>query len=87
MLFLELNITLLQDLCSTHLSKIVTEGSDDLSVNINHKLFNAFYSTLNLQKDINSNPMHNIVFIFVSYQLNQYQISQICIYVKGIQVE
>jgi hypothetical protein len=39
----ELNITLLRDLCPTHLSKIMIEGSDDLSVNINHKLFECVF--------------------------------------------
>jgi hypothetical protein len=39
----ELNITLLRDLCPTHLSKIMTEGSDDLSVNINHKHFECVF--------------------------------------------
>jgi hypothetical protein len=39
----ELNITLLRDLCPTHLSKIMTEGSDDLSVNNNHKLFECVF--------------------------------------------
>ena len=39
---LELNIILFQDICSTHLSQIMSKGSDDLSLNINHKLFNAF---------------------------------------------
>jgi len=68
---LELNITLLQDLCPTHLSKIMSKGSDDISANINHKFGNALFSTLNLEKDIHSNPMHNNVFMFVSYQLNQ----------------
>ena len=34
-----LNITLLRDLCPTHLSTIMTEGSDDLFININHKTF------------------------------------------------
>ena len=38
-----LNITLLRDLCPTHLSKIMTEGGDDLSVNINHKLFECVF--------------------------------------------
>ena len=39
---------------------------------------NAFFSTLNLQKYFHANsPLHNIVFLFVSSQLNQYHISQI----------
>ena len=51
-LCLELNITLLQDLCPTHLSKIMSKGSDDISANINHKLGNALFSTLNLENKI-----------------------------------
>jgi hypothetical protein len=46
----ELIITLLQDLCPTHLSKIMTEGSDDLSVNINHKLFECVFQYIKSTK-------------------------------------
>ena len=38
-----LNITLLRDLCPIHLSKIMTEGSDDLPVNFNLKLFECVF--------------------------------------------
>ena len=46
----ELNITLLRDLCPTHLSKIMTEGSDDLSVNINLKLFECVFQYIKSTK-------------------------------------
>jgi hypothetical protein len=34
----------------------MTEGSDDISVNINHKFLNVFCSTLNLQKHVHADP-------------------------------
>ena len=40
----ELNITLSRDISPTYLSKIMTEGSDDLSVNFNHTLFECVFS-------------------------------------------
>ena len=46
----ELNITLLRDLCPTHLSNITTEGSDDLSVNINHKRFECVFQYIKSAK-------------------------------------
>jgi len=46
----ELNITLLRDLCPTHLSKIMTEGSDDLSVNINLKPFECVFQYIKSTK-------------------------------------
>jgi len=45
-----LNITLLQDLCSTHVSKIMSKGSDNISANINHKLVNAFFQYIKYRK-------------------------------------
>jgi hypothetical protein len=44
MLCPELIITLSRDISPTYLSKIMTEGSDDLSVNINHTLFECVFS-------------------------------------------
>ena len=43
----------------------MTKGSDDLSVNINHKLFECVFSSLKLQKDFHSNPPCIIVFVCV----------------------
>jgi hypothetical protein len=48
----------------------MTEGSDDLSVNINLKLFECVFQYINLQKDFHANPPGIILFLFVSSQLN-----------------
>jgi len=46
----ELNITLLRDICPTHLRKIMTEGSDDVSVNINLKRFECIFQCIKSTK-------------------------------------
>ena len=61
-----LNNTLLRDLCPT--CKIMTEGSDDLSV------LNAFFNSLYLQKDYHANPAYIIICVFV-LSINHYHIS------------
>ncbi len=46
----DINISLLRDLCPTYLTQILLEGSDDLTVNINSRLFECVYRYIKMTK-------------------------------------